>query len=41
MEVTTNLGTVTVVSVTGDIDAETFPQLIGEVSKALDTGQPI
>lgn len=38
MEVTTTLGPVTVLSVTGDIDAETFPQLISEADKVLEAG---
>ena len=38
MEVTTTLGPVTVISVTGYIDAETFPQLISEADKTLEAG---
>ena len=38
MEVTTTFGPVTVLSVTGYIDAETFPQLISEADKVLNTG---
>jgi anti-sigma B factor antagonist len=38
MEVTTTLGTVTVLSVTGYIDAETFPQLISEADEVLKAG---
>ena len=35
MDVTTTFGPVTVLSVTGYIDAETFPQLISEADKVL------
>lgn len=36
MEVTTKPGVVTVLSVTGYIDAATFPQLVSEADKVLD-----
>jgi len=39
MEVTTTLGKVTTLSVTGYIDAETFPQLISEAGKVLEAGR--
>ncbi len=38
MEATTTLGPVTVLSVTGYIDAETLPQLVSEADKVLGTG---
>jgi anti-anti-sigma factor len=38
MEVKTSFGPVTVLSVTGYIDASTFPQLISEADKALNAG---
>jgi anti-anti-sigma factor len=38
MEVTATLGPVTLLSVSGDIDAATFPELVDEAGKALDAG---
>jgi anti-sigma B factor antagonist len=38
MDVRTSLGPVTVLSVSGDIDAETFPQLVSEADKVLEAG---
>jgi anti-anti-sigma factor len=39
MEVTTTLGPVTILSVLGDIDAATFPDLVKEAYVALDAGR--
>src|SRR3989304_4899984 len=39
MQITATIGPVTVLAVTGDIDAETFPQLTGEVDTRLNAGQ--
>jgi len=38
MEIKTTFGPVTVLSVTGDIDAATFPQLVSAVNEVLDKG---
>ena len=38
MDVTTTLGPVTVLSVSGDIDAATFPELVKAADEALNTG---
>jgi len=39
MQITTTIGPVTVLAVTGDIDADTFPQLIREADTRLAAGQ--
>ena len=39
MKITTTTGPVTILAVTGYIDAETLPQLIGEAKRTLEAGQ--